>query len=122
MIETNGNVNGVNGRGRLPSAVQDDGEATLRRLARLVAEELKVETLRPVIRELVLMAELEREAIRRDGTGRSLLFGLRKAGLHLDVDDKGRLLVGPPKALTKEWSRFINIFRSEIIRELTQGW
>ncbi len=119
MIEANGKAHA---NGRLPLAAQDDGEATLRRLARLVAEELKVETLRPVVRELVLMAELEREAIRRDGTGRSLLFGLRKAGLHLSVDDKGRLLIGPPKALTKEWAKFINTFRSELVRELTQGW
>jgi hypothetical protein len=100
----------------------EDNEARLHMLARLVAKEITTECLRPILRELVLMAELEREAIRRDGVGRSLLFGLRKAGFHLSLDDRGRLLVGPKRLLTKQWGRFISSFRSALVRELTQGW
>jgi hypothetical protein len=125
MVESHANT-AADGHATLPQTEaelrREEGEATLRHLARLVAEEIKTEHLRPILRELVLFAELEREAIRRDGTGRSLLFGLRKAGIRARLDGEGRLMIGPRKALTKEWRRFIEIFRSELIRELTQGW
>jgi hypothetical protein len=113
------NENQANGHARLPL---EDNEALLRTLARFVAEEISTQRLRPILRELVLMAELEREAIRRDGVGRSLLYALRKAGFRLSLDERGRLLVGPKRLLTKQWVRFISLFRSELVRELTQGW
>ena len=101
---------------------REQDEWTLCHLAELTAREIVASQFRPIIKELVLMAELEREAIRRDGVGRSLLTGLRQAGIRLRLDDEGRLLIGPPKALTREWRRFIGIYRSEIIRELNWGW
>lgn len=100
---------------------REENEATLCHLAALVAQGITTERLRPILRELVLMAELEREAFRRERAGRSLLRGLQTAGIRVRLDGEGRLIVGPREALTKEWRRFIGIFRGELVRELTHG-
>ncbi len=95
-------------------------DAAVERIAEMVQKKLGVDTFRPLIREMTLVAELEREMIRRNGLGPSLVRGLRQAGINLSLDNNGILYAGPKWLIDHHWKSLLKMFRWELVCELNK--
>ncbi len=92
---------------------------TIDLVAAALVEKLNVQQMKPLIKEIALRVELEREQARKTGLAAYAIKMLREKGIRLDVA-KGQLHAGPPRLVTDEVKKIIWALKADIIRELSQ--